>query len=80
VDRPGPRRSSAVVAQEKNKKEEAAALKAEELRQRTARVTEVEQEIKKAQAEAKAVRQKGRGKVTKKNFHRPSGDTSVSVI
>jgi hypothetical protein len=80
VDRPGPRRSSAVVTQEKNKKERAAALKAEELRQRTARVTEVEQEIKKAQAEGKAARQKGGGKVSKKTFHRPCGDTSVSVI
>jgi hypothetical protein len=79
VDRPGPRRSNAVVTQEKAKKQRAAASKAEELRRRAAQVDEVEKEIRKAQAE-ELVRRRGRGKVTKKTFPRPSGSTSVSFL
>ena len=78
VDRPGPRRSSTIVAQEKAKRKHDAASKAEELRKRTARVHEVEKEVKKAQAEAQAVRQRGEVKVTKKTFLRPSGGVNVS--
>ena len=78
VDRPSSRRSSTVVAQEKAKKQHAATLKAEEIRNRTARVHEVEKEVKKAQAEAQGVRQRGGGKAMKKTFRRPSGDVNVS--
>ena len=78
VDRPGSRRPSTVVAQEKAKKQQVAASKAEELRLRTARVKEVEREVRKAQAEAQSARQGGGGKVIKKAFPRPSGDTNVS--
>ena len=78
VDLPGSRRSSAVIAQEKAIRQQAAALKAEESRRHAQQVSEVEGEIKRAQAEAKAVRQGGGGNVTKRNFQRPDGDANVS--
>ena len=61
-------RSSAVVAQEKTKRQKAAALKGDESRRCAARVAEVEREVKKAQGEAQAVRQGGGGKIAKKNI------------
>jgi hypothetical protein len=71
VDLPGPRRSSAVVAQEKAIRQQAAALKAEESRRRAQQVSEVEGEIKRAQAEANAVRQGGWGKRDQENLPAP---------
>jgi len=78
VDRPNSRCSSAVVTQEKAKRQQAAALKAEKLRHRTAQVNEVEREIRRAQAEVPPVRQRGEGKITKKTFPRPDKDVNVS--
>lgn len=77
IDCPSSRRSSAAVTQEKAKKQQAATLKAEELRRRTAQVNEVEREVRKAQAEALPVRQGGRAKAIKKTFPRP-GEVNVS--
>ena len=78
VDLPGPRRSSTIVAQEKAIRQQAAVLKAEESRRRAQQVSEVEGEIKRAQAEANVVRQGGGGNMTKRIFQRPDGDVSVS--
>src|ERR1700679_2127444 len=76
IDRPTPRRSSAVVAQEKAEKQKAADSRAEESQHRAAQVSEVEREVRKAQAEAHAVGDGG--KITKKKFSRPSQDAIVS--
>jgi len=78
VDCPSSRRSSATVAEEKAKKQQAATLKTDELRRRAAQVGEVEQEIRRAQGEAQSVRQRSGGKVAKKTFPRPGGDANVS--
>ena len=78
VDCPNPRRSSAVVAQEKAKRQQAATSKAEKLRHRTAQVNEVEREIRRAQVETLPVRQRGEGKIIKKTFPRPDEDANVS--
>ena len=77
IDRPGSRRSSTVVTQEKAKKQQAAASKADELRRHAARVKELEKEVRKSQVEAREARQGVRGKVTKKTFPRPSGNANV---
>lgn len=78
VDRPGPRRPSAIVTQEKAEKQQAAELKAEESRRRVARVSELEREVRKAQTEAKTSKQGRKGEITKKTFPRMNGDTGVS--
>jgi hypothetical protein len=89
VDLPRSKRSSAVVAQEKSKKQEAARLKAEEARRRAAEVAKVEREVRKAQAEAQvdaraepqAVKKgaRGKGKMVRKTFARPVEDAGPSV-
>jgi len=78
IDRPNPHRSSAVVAEEKAQKKQAATLKAEERRRRIAQVAEVEKEVRKAQEEVQQVGQRGRGKLVKKTFPRPAADVNVS--
>ena len=78
VDRPNPRRSSAVITEEKTKKQKAATLKAEERRRRVAQVAEVEKEVRKAQEEAQRVGQKARGTMIKKTFLHPAADATVS--
>ena len=81
IDRPNARRPSAVVTKEKAKKQQAVTSKAEELHQRAAQVSELEREVRKAQAEVQPVRRGGRAKVvTKKTFPRPGGDTNVSQV
>jgi len=78
IDRPNPRRSSAVVAEEKAQKKRAMTLKAEEQRRRIAQVAEVEKEVRKAQEEVQQVGQRGRGKLVKKTFPRPAAGVNVS--
>ena len=78
IDRPNPCRSSAVVTQEKAKRQQAVTLKAEKLRRRAAQVNEVEREIRRAQVEVPPVRQRGEGKIAKKTFPRPDKDANVS--
>lgn len=56
IDRPNTRRPSTIVAQEKAKRQKVATSKAEELRRRAAQVSDVEREVRKAQAEAQPVR------------------------
>jgi len=79
VDRPAPRRSTAVVAEVKATKKQAAASKAEEQRCRAAQVAEIEKEVRRAQAEVQLVGQRGRGQVIKKTFRHPNGDANVSL-
>ena len=78
IDCPSGRRPSTIVAQEKAKRQQAATLKAEELCQRAAQVSDVKREVRKAQAEAQPARRGGRAKVTKKTFLRPDEDVNVS--
>ena len=78
IDRPDPRRSSVAVTKEKTKKQQAAALKAKELRRRTAQVVEVEREARKAREEVQVVSRGG--KAAKKNFPRPNGNVTVSPL
>ena len=66
------------VAEEKMKKQQAAALKAEELRRHAVQVAEVEREARKAREEVQVVSRGG--KAVKKNFLRPSGDVSISPL
>ena len=49
IDRPDPRRSSTVVTENKVQKQQATALKAEEVHRHTAKVAEVKREMRKAQ-------------------------------
>ena len=78
IDQPNPRCSSKAIAEEKTKKKKAATLKAEEQRRHAAQVAKVEEEIRKAQAEAQQVGQRGGGGVIKKTFRCPGGDANVS--
>jgi len=76
IDCPGSHRASTVVVQEKTKKQQAATLKAEKLRRRAEQVSEVEREVRVAQAEGQSVGRGGIGKVAKKTFWRPGGDVN----
>jgi hypothetical protein len=78
VDCTSSRRSSAVVTQEKAKKQQVATLKAKESHRRIAQVGEVEREIRRAQVEASPTKRGGRGMIVKKNFPRPDVHANVS--
>ena len=80
IDHPSACCPSTVVTKEKAKKQQVMTLKAE-LCQCTAQVSELEREVRRAQAEVQPVRQGGRAKVvTKKTFPCPGGDTNVSQV